>query len=433
MSEKRDDDQKSEIDKMSDDKQNVGGEQEKYSFLQETFKDEQVTTKSIWRRIAKTAGRGAIFGIAACLVFCALKPRLEPFFSRPGKVTIPEDTENSIPKNPGEGEEEADKGMTVEDYQELHKALYELTLEAEKSVVEVSQKEESENDRTNEENTYSVSGIIIWNERSEILVLVPARAVRNDKPLQVKFADGSTYEASLKKRDLNLGMAVLSVNRRNVTEMTLAKIKTAVFGNSNLTEKGDPVVALGEQFGYSGGVGYGIITSDNNEKIMADRACRILSTDIATSATGSGVLFNIDGEVIGLIDQFIGEKDERNLMTAYAVSDIKKEIELLSNGKSIPYLGITGVEVTDEISAENELPHGIYVNDVAADSPAMAAGIQSGDVLTSLDEKRISTISGYEKALMQTETGREIKVNGLRRGADQYVKIEFNVTIGSKE
>ena len=436
MSEKWDDDQRSDQTNLSDDKQNGAEEQDKFSFLQETFKDEQVTTKTVWKQICKTAGRGLIFGVVACLVFCALKPWVEPLFDRSDTVTITEDDEeNRQTENEDDeaDEENSDAELTVEDYQELHAALYKLTLEASKSVVEIRPDNGTEIKNTDYENMNSVSGMIIWNEGSEILVLTSTRITKDDEPLKAIFCDGSEYPATLKKKDRNLGMAVLAVDRRSVTEETLGQIKTAVLGNSNFVQRGDPVVALGKQFGYSGGVGYGIITANKNEKVLIDRTCRILSTDIATSSNGSGVLFNIDGEVIGLIDQHIGTNGDRILMTAYAVSDIKKDIELLSNGKSIPYLGISGLEVTDEIAAENEIPKGVYVSEVAADSPAMAAGIQSGDVLTSLNEKRISTVSAYEQELLKTEPGHEIKVKGLRHGAEEYVEIEFTVTIGSMD
>ena len=436
MSEKWDDDQRSDQINLSDDEQNGTEEQDEFSFLRETCKDEQVTSKKLWKQIGKTAGRGLIFGVVACLVFCALKPWVEPFFYKSDTVTFPEDDEDSEQSDPGdEGDENEDahSELTVEDYQELHAALYKLALDAGKSVVEVHHSDEPGIKNTDYEDQNSVSGMIIWNGGSEILVLTSSRITKDDKSLQVAFCDGSQHPATLKKRDMNLGMAVLSVNRKAVSEETLGQIRTAVFGNSNLVKRGDPVVALGKQFGYSGGIGYGIITSDKNKKIMTDRTCEILTTDIATSANGSGVLFNIDGEVIGLIDQHISLNGERILMTAYAVSDIKKDIELLSNGRSVPYLGISGMEVTDEISEENEIPQGVYVSEVAADSPAMAAGIQSGDVLTTLNGSRISTVAAYEKALLNTEPGHEIKIKAQRHGAENYVDLEFTVTVGSME
>ena len=263
--------------------------------------------------------------------------------------------------------------------------------------------------------------------------MAPSRIIKEGSRLETVFVDGSVHPTTLKKRDQNLGLAILLIDRKSVSEMTLNTITTAVLGNSNQVNRGDLSIALGKQFGYSDGVGYGIISSKKNQKILVDRTCRILTTDIPAVPSGSGVLFNVKGEVIGLIDQSIGYNGNKTMMTAYAISDIKKDIELMSNGKSIPYIGITGVEITEEISQENGIPRGVYVSDVAVDSPAMAAGIQSGDVLTQLNKINVSTVLGYEAALLETEIGHEIKAKGLRLGSSEYVEVDFTVTVGSKE
>ena len=111
-------------------------------------------------------------------------------------------------------------------------------------------------------------------------------------------------------------------------------------------------------------------------------------------------MFNTNGEVIGIIDQKITDNESINLVTAYAVSDLKQYIEQLSNGKAIPYLGVKGVEVPDSVSEEDGLPEGIYVKEVEADSPVMKAGIQSGDILIEMNKNQVKTVSGFGKRLM---------------------------------
>ena len=120
-------------------------------------------------------------------------------------------------------------------------------------------------------------------------------------------------------------------------------------------------------------------------------------------------------------------------MAAYGISDLKDALEFLSNGQAVPYIGIQGVTVTEELTASQGIPAGVYVQEVSADSPAMAAGIQSGDVITEVDGTSVTTLSGYNNALMQQETGNEIRVRGQRQGTGGYVDITFRVTVGSKE
>ena len=107
-------------------------------------------------------------------------------------------------------------------------------------------------------------------------------------------------------------------------------------------------------------------------------------------------------------------------------------IELLSNGEQVPYFGITGVTVTEDISQQQGIPLGVYVQEVQADSPAMAAGIQSGDVIVGIGKEKIVTLSAYRMLLLKQEAGKSVKLEGMRKGTDGYVAIEYNVTVGSR-
>ena len=99
----------------------------------------------------------------------------------------------------------------------------------------------------------------------------------------VQFSDGSTCEASLKKQDKNSHLAVFGVRRNLISESTWDEIKTAVLGNSNIVAEGDPVIALGDTFGYSDGTGYGMISSNAHEKAIPDHTFSVLATDIPSA------------------------------------------------------------------------------------------------------------------------------------------------------
>ncbi len=94
-----------------------------------------------------------------------------------------------------------------------------------------------------------------------------------------------------------------------------------------------------------------------------------------------GVLCNLDGEIIGLIDSEIWTENQGHTANAYGISDLKPIMELLLNSQSVPYAGIYGVTVSSDISESKQVPSGMYVTQIQANSPAMAAGIQSGDVI----------------------------------------------------
>ena len=79
------------------------------------------------------------------------------------------------------------------------------------------------------------------------------------------------------------------------------------------------------------------------------------------------------------------------------------------------------------------MPAGIYVVDVDPESPAMEAGIQSGDIICEAAREKVASLGSYQSAVLKSKKGDMIKIRGQRRGADGYVDVDFTVTVGSRE
>ena len=147
---------------------------------------------------------------------------------------------------------------------------------------------------------------------------------------------------------------------------------------------------------------------------------------------GTGILFNLDGEVIGMISPSVWEDAGSGTANAFAISDLKSVIEILANDESVPYIGIYGTTVTADLQ-EQGMPAGIYVVDVDPESPAMEAGIQSGDIICEAAREKVASLGSYQSAVLKSKKGDMIKIRGQRRGADGYVDVDFTVTVGSRE
>jgi len=404
-----------------------------YSFLQETIKrDRRGERKGFFRM----AGLGLIFGVFACFSFSAMKPAMDNIFQDdPQKVTIPpeEETKEEEEPEPQPAEEAVQQPLDADSYRQMQQSLTSIGVKANRSVVEIVGVSQ-EQDWTEESKDYknSVSGLIVADNGRELLILGKSSAAKEAKELKIVFNNGQAYPAVLKMSDGNLGFAVYAVNRSDIPDATWAQIDTAVLGSSNAVSKGDVAIVLGKPFGYAGAMGFGSIASGKNMLDLADGQCRLINTDIAGSKNGSGFIVNLKGEIIALIDQSAAEEGSTELIIGYGITDVKDVIEHLSNGQGVPYVGIWGVDVTEEIE-EQGIPKGLYVKNVDADSPAMAAGIQNGDVITSVDDVEITSYGIYHATLMEKAVGSEIVVKGQRQGADGYVDIDFAVTVGSKE
>ena len=105
----------------------------------------------------------------------------------------------------------------------------------------------------------------------------------------------------------------------------------------------------------------------------------------------------------------------------------------MANGDDICYIGIHGATIS-EYQVENlGLPEGIYVDSVEADSPAMTAGVQSGDIVHTLDGQEIRSMDDYSSMLQSLDRGSKVKLEIYRRNSyGTYVNVELNVIIKEK-
>lgn len=412
-----------------------GEEKKEFSFLQETIKSEQMTGRKLAGRVIVIAACGLLFGLMSCVGFFALKPWAEStFHQNTKKVTIPKDEEKKEQTEKIESVQSSDPKMNLESHEQLNEVLFEVAKRAERGVVEVRGIHGKEGwIKETYDTVNSVSGVIIADTGAEILILADDDVLKDAESLKATFCDGNTYNVEVKKQDKNLGIAIFRVKKAILKSTTTRQIITLKLGNSNLVTQGDTLIALGKPFGYSDAISYGIASAVGKEISFADGKYRMILSDISGSNSASGIFINTAGEVVGLIKPDLSGSGNVSTANALAISDLKTEIELLSNGKSVSYIGITGAEVTERIEIEQGLPQGLYVKNVEADSPAMAAGIQCGDIITSVGKTKITTQEAYQSAILEYTKGTQIELNGKRRSNNGYVEIKFNVTVGSKE
>ena len=417
--------------------QKQNSEEEEYSFLQEIIKDE-AGDQAKWKHdVLRRIQLGLIFGLVACFTFFACKPWVEKRFEEdPTEVTIPQDEQQEEDQTQQEEEQvqEQKTVLTTETYQEMLNNLKQVSGEVRKSVVEIQgDVTEEELSKDQEDKEKSISGMIVADNGQELLILAGELPVKDAKIIRVTFSGDSQCDAILKSRDAGLGLCVYAVQRKNIADDVWAQIETATLGGSKVVSEGDTVIAVGKLYGCDTIAGYGVIESGENYLDKADGQYQTIYTDVAGEISGSGILVNIRGEVIGIINTSVGTDEQTNKISGYGISDIKDVIELLSNGKNVPYLGVSGVEVSSEMQGQG-IPQGVYVKEVDAGSPAMAAGIQSGDIITNIADTDIINLLGYHNTLMKQNVGDKILVRGKRQGTGgEYVDIDFGVTVGYKQ
>ena len=210
-------------------------------------------------------------------------------------------------------------------------------------------------------------------------------------------------------------------------------IKIAPLGISGVrTIIGTPVVALGSPMGTGGSIGYGMVSAVSVQGQQSDAYYKFLQTDIYGSQNAGGILFNLQGQVLGVITSQKTGTDMKNMVTAIGISEIKKSIEKMSNETPMAYLGINGTDVTEEANRDLGVPYGAFVREVDMGSPSMRAGIQRGDVLVGFGEVVIKDYSDYITALMDATVGSTVQLKVMRAAMGEYKEMDMEVTLGER-
>lgn len=423
-------------------------------FMREKIKQKPVNKRKLLRRTVITVVMAVVFGLVACVTFLILEPvisnRLYPE-EEPQEVVFPEETlmeemnpedmlvNDEVEEEPQPVEVELEDEQIeellsqvefgLEDYQSVYDELKKLAQKADHAMVTVAGVT-SDVDWFNNiyENVASASGVIVANNNKAMLVLVSAGTINGADTIEVTFCNQTQAQAEIIQKDPVTGLAILSVPLSSISEETKSVIEIAELGSSSTNSLlGTPVIALGSPLGTSGSVCYGIVTSTGTVMDMPDAAYKKITTDIYGSRNATGVLINLKGMVIGIIDNVNTSNDMSNLLTAYGITELKRTIEQMSNDKERAYLGIHGADVPKEAleDPDVEIPPGTYIREIEIDSPAMAAGIQSGDVVIQVGDTPVGNYNELLNIIREAEPEEILTFTLVRQGQEMKVDVTF--------
>ena len=409
-----------------------GPEQEKYDFLQENIKKEKMGLGKIILKLIRMIVLGVILGMMMCVGFFAIKPWVQKVFPvNSEKVEISQEPdEQPVDQDTDKEETPVEVIHDIIDYRELQNALSSVIKEADKKIVTITGIKQGDNWNTGVAK--ELTGVIVGDNGRELLILSTYSNAKDLQLFRAEFVNGATHEAVIKQKDKTNNLAVFSVSKGDMSQETLEKVLVASLSNTNLVTRGELLFVIGSPFGYSGGIATGIISSIDERITRADNELRLIVTDIVGNSKSSGVIFTTYGNVMGLVDTSLVASANGSPLMAVGISQIKEEIQLMSNGKNVPYIGIVGTMISEETALAENVPQGLFVESVEVDSPAMAAGIKSGDIITEISGEEIKSLNAYHKVMMKQEAGQAIRLTGQRSGLESYVEIKFSVTVGVK-
>lgn len=416
-----------------------------YEMIKERMKERPINRKKLMRRTMITVSMAVIFGAFACITFLVLEPVFTNLLHpepEPEVIELPKETDELLPEDMLITEEEPivqlpqpiiqKDGDVLEDYTLTYQKLYEITNNFRKSMVTVTGVNQNVDWFNNEyENKGQYSGIIFAGSSKQFFILVDSVALEQAEEIRVTFQDKTAVTGTFMQKDNNIGLSVVAVQLNDLSEETMDNIRIAKLGSTKSSSLlATPVIVLGRLFGNTESVGYGMITSKDNTLNLADCNYELLTTDIYGSRDATGFMINMSGNVLGIIKQDYNREEVENLISAVGITEVKRSLERMSNAQEAAYLGINGINVTQEANSSLGVPLGAYVTGIVMDSPAMKAGIQSGDIITAINDTVITSFEQYTEILAQYKPEETVSVVIKRQGNSEYREITIPIILG---
>lgn len=238
------------------------------------------------------------------------------------------------------------------------------------------------------------------------------------------YEDETPYEAKIVGNDEKTDLAVLKIENENLTPAEL--------GDSDSIKVGEFAMAIGNPIGLQSSVTCGVISALNRNIKTFDATYNVIQTDAAiNSGNSGGALVNSEGKVIGINTLKVSSTGVEGIGFAIPINSTKDiYAQLIESGKvKRPYIGITGQTINEETAKKHNLVVGVYIRDVSTFSPAEKAGLKIGDVITSIDNKQISTIDELTNIISSHKIGDTVTISYYRNGNTTNVNITLEEEI----
>lgn len=254
------------------------------------------------------------------------------------------------------------------------------------------------------------SGVIVDAARGYILT--NHHVVGDADTIQISLMDGSVHDAEIVGSDPAFDIAVIKVDAEGLTEMPI--------GDSARVRVGDFVIAIGNPFGLGHTVTSGIISALGRTGISRDGYEDFIQTDASINPGNSGgALVNMQGELIG-INSAIISRSGGNVGIGFAVpteiaSSIMKQI--LDFGEIRRGLLGVNIQTIDAAAAQalgNDTEHGALITRIQSKSAAENAGLQVGDIIVEVNEKKVDSAAQLRNRIGLLRSGAQIQITYIR-------------------
>ena len=274
------------------------------------------------------------------------------------------------------------------------------------------------------------TGFVYKIEGDKGYILTNHHVINGASTIDVILSNDEVVTVKLLGSDEFSDLAVLEIDKKQV-------IKTAKLGDSNNIKLGSTIITVGSPMGsdYSGSITRGIISGKDRTIESNNIITKVIQIDAAINPGNSGgPLVNLAGEVIGITSMKLAQEEIEGMGFAIPINDAKNYVEYLEKGKEIerPSMGVSVINVSDRLSlfrynidVPSEIKSGVVLAQIVNGSSAAKAGLKVGDVITKLDDNKITSSSEIRYYLYQHKIGDKIKVTYYRDGKENTLDMEL--------
>lgn len=267
------------------------------------------------------------------------------------------------------------------------------------------------------------SGVIV---SAEGYVLTNQHVVEAADEIEVNLADGRAAKAELVGTDPETDLAVLRIRLDNLPSLKFAK--------SDSAQVGDVVLAIGNPFGVGQTVTMGIVSALGRNHVGINTFENFIQTDAAINPGNSGgALVDTEGNLLG-INTAIYSRSGGSLGIGFAIpgETVRNVLDQIVKSGSVTrgYIGVEQQNISSDLIEAFKLPQkeGVIIAGIVKDGPADVAGLKVGDILLSLDGKKIHDTSQMLNLIAGLTPGEKKKVQVLREGK----KVDIVIEIGTR-
>jgi Do/DeqQ family serine protease len=259
------------------------------------------------------------------------------------------------------------------------------------------------------------SGVIVDKEG---YILTNNHVIEGADKVKVRLNDGREFIATVKGQDSRTDLAVLHIKAKD--------LPVALLGDSDNLDVGEWAIAIGSPFGLEHTVTVGVISAKGRSGLGTGTYEDFVQTDASINPGNSGgPLINIDGEVIGINAMII--QPGTGIGFAIPINMAKQILnDLIKTGKVVrPWLGISVQDLTPEMMEHFKVKEkeGVLVGQVYQGTGAEKAGLASGDIIKSVEDKPVKNVSELVKEIQKKKVGQKLKLGIVRDGKTMTIEI----------